>query len=245
MEYIDLDFERMDLFRPVYLKYNDPIREQKRRIYLETDWIRLVGGKNYLISHGSKTMTIPLDPNQLSCIQLKNFSEDLTTFFSSKETRRKIFGGESDNYHYLRTDPNTTCMYFHHKNYKIATEFLEMDDNKKNPMNLKDILAISKEITYQTEIKLVFVLKLWVRYSESVNRSETSIPINTYGINFEATSIQYKKDNYASNSSKRPAPFEPLDESPNKHAKLASPNSETESEMKFWRKYGQMFFQKY
>lgn len=133
-----------------YINYNDPVRNMRTRILVQTGKIKLTShgippldredSKNHYYPDDSKRefIKIPLDPDQPACVDLKKFLEKVDSWAGSSEIRRRLFGKKEDKYEYqscikfpLRRDDDESNdeKSDNVKNDRSAVEYVKMKFN--------------------------------------------------------------------------------------------------------------------
>ncbi|MEM0354192.1 MAG: hypothetical protein QXW79_01285 [Thermoplasmata archaeon] len=157
-KYKDIDFSNIEVSelnkegtQPLsYISYNDPIRNMRTRILVQTGRIKLTShgippldredSKNHYYPDDSKRefIKIPLDPDQPACVELKKFLEKVDSWAGSSEIRRRLFGKKEDKYEYqscikipLRRDDDESNdeKIDNVKNERTSVEYVKMKFN--------------------------------------------------------------------------------------------------------------------
>ncbi|XWV26128.1 hypothetical protein QJ857_gp0952 [Tupanvirus soda lake] len=85
-----------------YVDYNDVSRNLQTKILIQTGDIKITRyGVQYFGNVNEEAIKIPLDPNQKSCMDLKEHLQKTDTFFGSEEIKANIFGKSRNKYKYV------------------------------------------------------------------------------------------------------------------------------------------------
>jgi hypothetical protein len=161
---------------------------------------------------------IPLDPNQWQCIELRNHLEQIDAYFGSNEIKKKLFGRRAKEYEYsscirrildFESDsdeefkkqecrkPERCKMKFEMAQSGESriniTKLIKIVNGKKIPVSAKTITEIANNITFGTEIRLVFKYhKIWASKVKHLG-----CQFRQYGIGLKVVLIEFspKKPN--------------------------------------------------
>ena len=122
-------------------------------------------------------MRIPLDLNQGSCIEFRNFLSKADDYFASIEFRKKIFGNEYDKYEYQpmikvpTEDDNDDCKSKRHQHIpkveNVNVKFMMTYD--KNGIKTGETTTIIKYNNKVLPIKTITDVKDHVKFNSTIN----------------------------------------------------------------------------
>lgn len=218
------DLQKEKVMMPcAYINYNDTKRNLKTRLLVQTDKIKLtyhgippldeemrkrnpqMSTMQEYIPDDSKRefIKIPLDPEQPACMNLRKHLEKADKWAGSNETKRKIFGKESDHYQYQpcikcpESDDDKKKMEYVKMKFNIEinenkertniTILKRIEDGKKVKVKADTITEIANEIRYRSEIKLLFnYSRIWAQKTRV-----GGAPKKMYGLAFKIILIEY------------------------------------------------------
>jgi hypothetical protein len=184
--YNDINFDNIrisefDTNRTAQIGYFNEKLQLETSMFVQTDMIKITsyGMKNYnQINKIPEYIDIPLDPNQLSCIKLREHLEQMDTYFGSDQFKEKILGKQFANYKYLsciEETKNYLCgrrrniqktkidkcrmkfnMIKNDGSKTNITKLIKIINGKKIPITVETIMEIVNNITFGSEIRLVF-----------------------------------------------------------------------------------------
>lgn len=112
--------------------------------------------------------TIPLDPEQESCVMLREYLETIDKWIGSEEIRNKLFGEGSEKMDYVKCIKNSTaidkdyiCMHIDFKK-SHKTRIYKIIGSETILMNFCDAIEFMKEVKFGSEIKIILSCdKIW------------------------------------------------------------------------------------
>lgn len=125
-----------------------------------------ISESNALTRYHNVRFTIPLDPDQKSCVMLREYLEIIDKWISSEEVRKKLFGRRSEKMNYAKcikktADTDYVCMHIDFK-YFHRTMIHKIIGSETILMNFCDALEFMKEVKFGSEIKIVLSCdKIW------------------------------------------------------------------------------------
>ncbi len=200
--YNEVDTSNLEISTPIKIKdeeimfinHFDKKRNMMKRILIESESI-------FIDNHGLKdskkntSINVPLDGKQLACINLESFLDKIDKFFSSTQTKLKMFGDNVDKYEYVPCISmgidgmtNYCKMNFNFRSNENLTVIHKIKNKSKKKIIAKKMKDIIKNIPLNSIIKMIFHLeKVWIGQNPIEGQMTT-----LYGISIKIISIQIK-----------------------------------------------------